>query len=437
MRTRGGSIRRLLILWQIGALLLLGITASALAFSLASRSFEALRDLELTQIANAIARHGIESTPGSSDDDDDDDNPGDFLSQVWEANGSLAYASNTPTIPKPTKMGNYDIEYDGRIWHAHAQNYGGLIIVVARERGARLWLLRELSLPLLAILAVLTVVLALLSWRLTGYAFAPLSTLRRELLRRDANSLDPVPTEAQPHELKPLVATLNHLLGRIDGLLGAQREFVADAAHELRTPIAAVRLYAQLAERTEDPAERQAAIRSVQESGIRATHLVEQLLALARLEPEQTKPKENLSLAGLAREVVAGQSAQAEAKDIDLGIAEAAEIAAPAYVDELRMLLNNLVDNALRYTPAGGRVDVSVLAGEDFAELRIEDTGPGIPEALQEKVFERFHRLAGSEHPGSGLGLAIVRRVAERHGARVALANRKSGGLQVRVMLPR
>ena len=434
MSTPGGSIRRLLILWQVGALLLLGITASALAFSLASRSFEALRDLELTQIANAIARHGIEDESGS---DDDDDNPGDFLSQVWEADGSLAYASHTPTIPKPAKMGNYDLEYSGHIWHAHAQNYGGLIIVVARERGARLWLLRELSLPLLAILALLTVVLAVLSWRLTGYAFAPLSTLRRELLRRDANSLDPVPTEAQPHELKPLVATLNHLLGRIDNLLGAQREFVADAAHELRTPIAAVRLYAQLAERTQDPAEREAAIRSVQASGIRATHLVEQLLALARLEPEHSKPKEDVALAAFAREIVAGQSAQAEAKGIDLGVERADDAHAPAHPDELRMLLNNLVDNALRYTPSGGQVDVSVLADAHSVELRVEDTGPGIPEALQEKVFERFHRLAGAEQPGSGLGLAIVRRVAERHGARVLLANRETGGLQVRVLLPR
>ncbi len=428
-----GSIRRLLIVWQIGALLLLGIMASTLAFSLAQRSFNALRDLELTQIANAIARHGIED----ESDDTDDDSPGDFLSQVWEADGGLVYASHVPAIPKPAQMGSYDLKYDGRTWHAHAQNYGGLVIVVAREQGARLWLLRELSLPMLAILALLTFGLALLSWRLTGFAFAPLSTLRDELLQRDANSLDPLPTTTQPQELKPLVATLNHLLGRIDGLLGAQREFVADAAHELRTPIAAVRLYAQLAERSDDPAERSAAIRSVQDAGIRATHLVEQLLALARLEPEQTKPLESVELAALARDVVSGHSAQAEAKDIDLGVAEAAFAQVLAYPFELRMLLNNLVDNALRYTPSGGRVDVSVLVDGEAPELRVEDTGPGIPEALQEKVFERFHRLAGAEQPGSGLGLAIVKRIAERHGAILLLANRAEGGLQVRVLLPR
>ncbi len=428
-----GSIRRLLIIWQIGALLLLGITASALAFGLASNSFNALRDLELTQIANAIARHGIED---ESSEVSLDDNPGDFLSQVWEDDGSISYASHTPPIPKPERMGNYNLVYADKIWHAHSQNYGGLVIVVAREKGARVWLLRDLSLPLLILLGALTLVLTLLSWRLTGYAFAPVSLLRNELLRRDVESLEPLPTESQPQELKPLVITLNHLLGRIDGLLNAQREFVADAAHELRTPIAAVRLYAQLAERAQDRTEQLSAIRSVQESCIRATHLVEQLLALARLEPEKTRLAENVDLAAIAREIVGAHSAQAEARDIDLGIAEAAVVLTPGVPEELRMLLNNLVDNAVRYTPSGGRVDVSILRDQDCAEIYVEDTGPGIPEAMQEKVFERFHRLAGPDQPGSGLGLAIVRRIAERHGAHVTLANRNGGGLRVRVRLP-
>ncbi|MCL2657859.1 MAG: ATP-binding protein [Betaproteobacteria bacterium] len=431
----GFSIRRLLVGWQIGILLLLAVAASGLAYSLMLRSFNALRELELTQIANAIARHGI-------DDDSDDasssnkEDPGDFLSQVWEADGSLAYASHSPPVPKPNKMGNYDFQYGGRVWHGHAQNNDGLIILVAREQGARFWLLRDISLPLLIILALLTVFLSLMSWRLIGYALSPLSALRRELLQRDALSLEPLPTQTLPPELTPLVDTLNHLLARIDNLLGAQREFVADAAHELRTPIAAVRLYAQLAERSNNKTERQAAIQNVQESAIRATRLVEQLLALARLEPENTQAMEPVALAALAREVVANHSAQADAKEIDLGITEAASGQTPGNSDELRMLLNNLVDNAVRYTPSGGRIDVSVLATAAGIELRVEDTGPGIPEALHKKVFERFHRAAGADQPGSGLGLAIVKRIAERHAATIHLANRAAGGLQVRIVFP-
>lgn len=427
-----GSIRHRLLRLQIGMLLLLGLAAALVTFALANRSFATLRNLELTQIANAIARHGIEST----DPNEPDDNPGDFLSQVWEIDGRLAYASHAPEAPRPTQRGDFDMELGGKRWHAHASEYGGMLILVAREEGARTRLLRQLTLPTLGIVALLTLLIALASWRLIGRALEPLEHLREQLLARDPKTLEALPLDRQADELVPLVSTLNGLLARVRGLLDHQRQFVADAAHELRTPIAAVRLYGQVAERTRDEGERSGALAQLQQSGLRATRVVEQLLALARLEPEAQADGGGVALDALAREVVAEHSPFADTRNIDLGLAGAEALRSRGNGDELRMLLGNLVDNAVRYTPDGGRIDVRVSAERGVAHLDVIDNGPGIPVEEREKVFERFHRLAGADQPGSGLGLAIVKRIAERHGGYVILDDAPGGGLWVSVRLP-
>jgi len=427
-----GSIRRRLLRLQIGMLLLLGLAAALVTFALANRSFATLRNLELTQIANAIARHGIEST----DPNEPDDNPGDFLSQVWETDGRLAYASHSPEAPRPTQRGDFNLELAGKRWHAHASEYGGMLILVAREEGARTRLLRQLTLPTLGIVALLTLLIALASWRLIGRALEPLEHLREQLLARDPKTLEPLPLDRQTDELVPLVSTLNGLLVRVRGLLDHQRQFVADAAHELRTPIAAVRLYGQVAERTKDESERSSALAQLQHSGLRATRVVEQLLALARLEPETKADGNGVALDALAREVVAEHSPFADTRNIDLGLAGAEALRSRGNADELRMMLGNLVDNAVRYTPDGGRIDVRVSAEHGVAHLDVIDNGPGIPAAERERVFERFHRLAGADQPGSGLGLAIVKRIAERHGGYVILDDTPGGGLWVSVRLP-
>ncbi|WP_341676962.1 ATP-binding protein [Niveibacterium sp. SC-1] len=428
-----GSIRHRLLRLQIGMLLLLGLAAAIISFALATHSFATLRTLELTQIANAIARHGIEST----DPDEPDDNPGDFLSQVWETDGKLAYASHAPEAPRPSQRGDFDMDLGGKRWHAHASDYGGMLILVAREEGARSRLLRQLTLPTLGVVALLTILIAAASWRLIGRALEPLEHLREQLLARDPKALEALPLERQADELVPLVSTLNSLLVRVASLLEHQRQFVADAAHELRTPIAAVRLYGQLAERTLDADERANALAQLQQSGLRATRVVEQLLALARLEPEAQAAGDAVALDALVREVVAEHSPFAESRNIDLGLARAEALRCRGNADELRMMLGNLVDNAVRYTLDGGRIDLRVFAGHGTAHLDVIDNGPGIPAAERENVFERFHRLAGADQPGSGLGLAIVKRIAERHGGYVALDDAPGGGLWVSVRLPR
>jgi signal transduction histidine kinase len=290
---------------------------------------------------------------------------------------------------------------------------------------------------LLLPLVVLVVVLGLLIRAAVGRALAPLQQVRAEIGQRGVLSLHALDARGMPDEVAPLVETLNDLLVRLDQALVAQRRFIADAAHELRSPLTAVKLQAQIASRANSDSERAAALAQLSGGVDRAAHLIDQLLDMARLEPSARQTAfEPVALDALTKQVVADFSAQAEARDIDLGVGACAALSLAGQADSLRMLLGNLVDNAVRYTPAGGRVDVDLGIDGDNAVLSVSDSGPGIPESERERVFERFHRLAGSETPGSGLGLAIVRQVALLHGGRVELDTSPAGGLAVRVVLP-
>jgi len=272
-------------------------------------------------------------------------------------------------------------------------------------------------------------------WLIVGRGLAPLGRITRWVGERRPDDLAPLPDSGVPQEVQPLVTALNDLLGRLHQALQAQRAFVADAAHELRTPLAALNLQAQLLGRAGNDNERHEALAELQAGLRRATRVVEQLLTLARSEPGgEERPPQPVNLAELARNVTARHLPLAEAKHIDLGIAHIDDHAIiPGDATTLETLLSNLVENAVRYTPDGGRIDVTV--GSDHREtwLEVADTGPGIPPAERERVFDRFYRQLGTREPGSGLGLAIVRTIARRHGATVTLLDNPGGGLRVRV----
>lgn len=427
---KGTSIRATVLGWQLAAMLLLGLVAVLVAYILAVRSFEALRNLELAQIADAVARHGIEP------DSNEDEQPGDFLSQVWDARGRLVYASHEPPVAQPRRNGEFDFGYDDRTWHGFMRTYQGQTILVAREAGAHRALFLHISLPLLSVVGGMSLLLAVVLGLRVHRALAPLTALSQALRARDPASLAPLSGAGQPRELTPLVDTLNALLGRADELLERQRCFVADAAHELRTPVGAIRLYAQLAARSDAADTRTHALENIVASCDRATHLVEQLLALARLDPAHRPAAAPVALDALARQCVVAHAALAESRGIDLGLGGCAAVSIAGSESELQRLLDNLIDNAVRYTPPGGRVDVTVEASGEAVTLCVLDSGPGIPEAEHARVFERFHRVVGNGQPGTGLGLAIVKGVAERHGAGVRLENRPGGGLQVSVRWP-
>jgi two-component system sensor histidine kinase TctE len=258
---------------------------------------------------------------------------------------------------------------------------------------------------------------------------APLSRLQRRLRRRRPGDLAPIDTRGVPEEVRPVVIAFNEMMARLEQNLQAQQRFIADAAHQMRTPLTGLKMQTELALSEDDPLQVRASLKRIAESTDRAAHLINQLLLLARTEAshEKVHAVEPLDLEVLARSVARDWVPRALAKGIDLGFEGEGW---PLWIDGvpllLREMLNNLIDNAINYTPSGGRVTVRVRSG-DFAMLEVEDNGIGIDEKDRDLVFERFYRVLGSETAGSGLGLPIVREIAELHRASVRLEPNPGG----------
>ena len=427
------SIRSRLLVWQITALFLTGILASLIAYLLAWDAFNSLRDNGLEQIAYSVVRHGIEY----DNDEDVRNDHGQFVSQIWGADGALLYSSLDDGGPPRQKPGLHVVVWERAEWRVYSLIEGGLTIQVATTSANRARRFASIAPWLLRPLVVLVVVLGLLIRAAVTRALAPLELVRNEIGQRGVQSLHALDSRHLPDEVAPLVDTLNDLLVRLDQALVSQRRFIADAAHELRTPLTAVKLQAQIARRANSEEERDAALTQLSSGVDRAAHLVDQLLGMARLEPASRQAVfAPLALDALAKQVVADFSTLAEARDIDLGVGECQPLTLVGQTDSLRMMLGNLVDNAVRYTPSGGRVDVDLRQQDGMAQLSVGDSGPGIPEAERERVFERFQRLAGADIPGSGLGLAIVRQVVNLHGGVIRLGDTPGGGLRVDINLP-
>lgn len=427
------TIRGRLLLWQISALMLTGLLVSIITYVLAWDAFNKLRDNGLEQIAYSVVRHGVQY----DDDEEVRNDRGQFVSQIWAADGTLFYSSIDEAGPPQQPPGLNVIEWKGTEWRVYALKEGGLTIQVATTSASRARRFAAIAPWLLLPLVVLVVVLGLLIRAAVVRALAPLEQVRAEIGQRGALSLHALDARGMPDEVAPLVETLNDLLVRLDQALVAQRRFIADAAHELRSPLTAVKLQAQIASRAQTESEREAALRQLSAGVDRAAHLIEQLLGMARLEPSARQATfAPVALDALIKQVVADFSTQADARYIDLGVGACEALTLTGQAGSLRMLLGNLVDNALRYTPDGGRVDVELSGADGNAVIAVSDSGPGIPESERERVFERFYRLAGSETTGSGLGLSIVRQVAVLHGGRVELDAAPTGGLAVRVVLP-
>lgn len=274
---------------------------------------------------------------------------------------------------------------------------------------------------------ILPIALALV-WFALSRGLSPLTELQQRIRARRADDLSPIEPGQVPEEIAPLVGSLNELLDRLSQSLQMQKRFIADAAHQMKTPLAGMRMQSELALRQTNPDEIHRSLEQLSKSSETATRLVNQLLALARAENQSPQAASfgPVELVAMARHVVQDWVQPALARRIDLGFeqpAHAAMITGDATM--LRELLNNLIDNALRYTPADGTVTIRVRTDEDAARayLEVEDTGPGIPPAERSHVFERFYRILGSHTEGSGLGLAIVREIVQQHGAEIDVFN--------------
>ncbi len=450
------SIRRELVAW-LALGLLAAVAVGAIATYLRAREeANALFDYQLSQLASSITGMPLAAGagPGSLPGNDA------LVVEIWSRSGVEIYQSQPQRrLPQTAERGFRTVTNDSGEWRVLTTLAGDQVVQVAQPMAVRRELAASMALRTVAPLIAILPFLAVLLWFGIARGLRPLDRLARAVGQRSPRTLEPLPESGLPREVQPLVHALNGLLARLDAAQGAQRAFIADAAHELRTPLTAVHLQAQLAERASTDAERGAALAELRSGLDRASHLVGQLLTLAREEPGVIdRPLARVDLAALAREVVADAAARAADRGIDLGVdgataggdaaaapagAVAADTATAVTGDaaSLRTLLGNLVDNALRYTPTGGRIDVAIARDGAAALLSVRDSGPGIAQAEHARVFDRFYRAPGAAGvPGSGLGLAIVKSIAERHGAAVVLGPGIAGpagpGLGVTVRFP-
>ncbi len=446
--TSSRSIRRELVVW-LAAGLAVALAAAAVATYLRAREeANEIFDYQLRQMAASLTGVPLAGTPGGLALGDDA-----LVVQVWDRNGVQLFLSQPQQpLPQYAQLGFNTVQTPAGAWRVFSTLAGDQVVQVAQPMSARRELATSMALRTIVPLLVVAPLLALFMGYGVTRGLAPLARLTAAVGKRAPGGLEPIDEAGLPDEVRPLAHALNGLLARLERALGAQRAFIADAAHELRTPLTAVHLQAQLAERAVDDAERRAALSELRSGLTRATHLVEQLLTLAREEPGVAERGfAPVNLTELARSVVGDHAAIAAARGVDLGMTGAAADAsgAPAVVADgdataLRALVSNLVDNAIRYTPEGGRVDVAVDRDTHDAVLAVRDSGPGIPASERGRVFDRFYRAPApgtADVPGSGLGLAIVKRIAERHDATIELAPGLAGpsgeGLAVTVRLPR
>jgi two-component system OmpR family sensor kinase len=440
------SIQRTL-LWWLAAGLMAGIAiATVLIYGQARQEANALFDYQMKQVAAALPSQFadpvappflMEGGPGADLLHADED----VVIHIWDGSGRSLYLSHAhPALPARAELGFSNVTTGEGEWRLYSMQLGPAVVQIAQPMSARRTLAARMALRTVAPLLLLLPLLAWLVWMAVGRGLRPLREIATEVRARDANALTPLAVRPMPDEIAPLSDALNQLLGRLSHAIETQRAFVADAAHALRTPLTALQLQAQLVERAEDPQARRQAVSNLRQGLERLTHLVAQLLTLARQEPGAvTLPQEPVDLHELASTVVADMAQAALDREIDLGLdADSVPVASVhGDADALRILLTNLIDNALAYIPRGSRVDVLVrqATGGRAVELVVSDNGPGIPAAERERVFDRFYRLPDAPSGGSGLGLAIVAEIAQSHGARVSLED-AGPGLRVRVTFP-
>jgi len=428
------SIRARLLAWILATLAFGALVMGLGAYRNVLRETEALFDYQLRQMALSLRDQG-EIAPAQAGALADADF--DFVVQIWTVDGRAIYASRAHSeLPAQAVLGFADVAVQGKTWRAFSVATPDRVIQVAQPAQIRQRLAAEAALRSVLPLLAVAPLMAAAVWWLVALAFRPLQRVASSVRTRDAESLAPLSLQGLPDEVTPLVQALNALLQRLASAFGAQRAFVADAAHELRSPLTALRLQIGALRRSPDEAARAAALNTLSAGVERAVRLVEQLLTLARSEPgTPVASRETIALAELVRQAVADTVPYADSRGIEFELDADDGVQIDGERSALAALVRNLADNAVRYAPTGTRVQVRVGLDDGAPTLWVDDAGPGIPAAERERVFDRFYRRdadgVGEAAQGSGLGLAIVRSVAARHGAKVTLGDSLLGGLRV------
>lgn len=428
------------------SLAILVVASVAGIFSYLSAFDEAheLQDDVLRQVAQLMDRQRLSPPPPTTNarPKDADEESRVIVQRLGEAKPSEASldAGNTLALPTTLADGLHTLEVGGESFRVLVKTTAaGERIAVAQEAGFRNEIARDGALRSVMPFLILVPVLLLIVADLVRKMFLPIAALSKEIDQRAEQELHPVEDRHLPVEVRPFAVAINRLLARVGQSMDSQRRFVADAAHELRSPLTALSLQAERladAEMSGLARERLTVLRQGIERG---RSLLDQLLTLAKAQSATDMPKSPVSVQSIYRRVLEDLMPLAEARHIDIGVEGTQD--ADVWASELDMIavVKNLVDNAIRYTPEGGRVDLSVSISEGKAEMRVQDNGPGIPLAERDRVFDPFYRTLGSEQIGSGLGLSIVQTIADRIGANIRLDfvdETQQTGLKVSVFVP-
>ena len=441
--TPSHSLKRRLLWFVLVAILLAAVLQAATAYRSAVQQADAMFDDHLQQVARSlggITRFSNDSDPGFPAAVTQGEAGFEIYVQVWGSDGTQLFRSTRSTLPPRTILGFSEVEADGNRYRVYSLQTPSQTVQIAQDLSARAARAQAIALRAVVPFALLTPLLMLAVWWIINRSLAPIERARRQVANRAVNDFSPLVDDDLPDEVRPLVDELNLLFGRVRDAFEMQQHFVADAAHELRSPLTALKLQAQALRRAStDPEAREAGVARLNQGIDRAIRLVEQLLVLAREEGSAvTQQAETVDLGEVVRRAVSDMLPQAQPKYIDLGVAKHQPVRVMGQPEALRMLLRNLLDNAIKYTPASGQVDVSIEMLDGQAVLTVEDSGPGIAAEARPRVFDRFFRASDTQaETGSGLGLAIVKTIADRHGATLRLdRSDRRGGLRVELRMP-
>ena len=435
------SLRTRLLSFLLLAILLTALIQALSAYQGALRQADAMFDDHLQQTARSL-RGGV--LPGLPLAEGEDGSGFDLYVQIWGQDGTQIFRSSRSALPPRAVLGFSDVEANSIRYRVYTLQTPVQTVQIAQDLSARTARARALALQTVLPFAWLTPLLMLAVWWIISRSLAPIERARRQVAGRAADDLSPLTDSGLPDEVRPLVDELNLLFGRVRSAFDAQKNFVADAAHELRSPLTALKLQAQALRRfDQEPMQREAGVTRLNQGIDRALRLVEQLLLLAR-EEAGAEPAGGdtgaVDLQSVVQLAIADVLPQAVRKRTDLGLTGKTPVLleVSGQTESLRILLRNLLENAVKYTPPDGRVDVMLGVKDGQPVLTVEDSGPGIAPENRQRVFDRFFRATDTAlESGSGLGLAIVKVIADRHGAALALGrSERLGGLKIEVRFP-
>ena len=417
------SLKTRLSYWISAAILSVAIIAASFTFSSAFEEAHELQDDVLQQMAVLFDRYSL--TPNDSTLTPLSQDQLEFQVSVQllgDNPASKPITKNILALPSNLTDGFHTVNLATQSWRVFVRTLSSSQrIAVAQETAIRDNIAFETALHTLMPLLVLIPILLLLLGYILGKILSPISILAHDVDRQTEHDLQLIPTTQLPSEIVPFVEAINRLLSKNSQVITSQKRFIADAAHELRSPITALSLQAQRLQQTELTDDARQKLNALQAGICRSIHLLEQLLSMARQQDNSIQQHQRTSLKTVFTEVIEELYPLVEAKEIDLGFSQDSDAQLNANPVRLKTLIHNLIDNAIRYTPSGGRVDLSIIETEQGIEMTVKDTGPGIANTEVQKVFEPFYRILGSNEYGSGLGLAIVASIVQQMDAKISL----------------